>query len=168
MLQWLYMYVASVCSPCFIYFFRRMLQMRLSRGCAYFTHMLQVFYLDVAHVCNCFSCVSIACFECFSYCVCMLQLFHLDVSKSWMGVVQLWATCHTRLLHLPRRRAWRGAVQQEWRGAGSKEMWGSGAGKSHLCVQQALAWASGRAQGEWVRPEARALVLRFHKRDQIN
>jgi hypothetical protein len=34
MLQWIYAYVASVCSKCFTYFIR----------------MLQVFYLDVAYV----------------------------------------------------------------------------------------------------------------------
>jgi hypothetical protein len=36
MLQWLYMYVASVCSKCF----------------TYFGHMLQVFYLDVVICCS--------------------------------------------------------------------------------------------------------------------
>jgi hypothetical protein len=28
----------------------------LSRCCICFTHMLQIFYLDVAYVCNCFRC----------------------------------------------------------------------------------------------------------------
>ena len=33
-------------------FFRRMLQVCLSGCCICFTHMLQVFYLNVAYVCN--------------------------------------------------------------------------------------------------------------------
>jgi hypothetical protein len=51
MLQWLYMYVASICFKCFIYFRR----------------MLQVFYLDVAYV-------AVAIHIC---CKRMLQMFHL-------------------------------------------------------------------------------------------
>ena len=49
-------YVASVsinsdvCSKCFIYFFRRMLQVCLFGCYICFTHMLQVFYLNVAYV----------------------------------------------------------------------------------------------------------------------
>ena len=66
MLQWLYTYVANVCSQCFIYFFRRMLQVCLSGCCIFYTHMLQVFYLDVTYVCNgffkCFFNFSNACF----------------------------------------------------------------------------------------------------------
>jgi hypothetical protein len=68
-LQWLYMYVASVCPQCFIYSFRRMLQVCLSRCCICFTHMLQVFYLHVAYVSNgfqvFFASVSDTCFKCF-------------------------------------------------------------------------------------------------------
>ena len=52
MLQWLYTYVAKVCFQCFICVFGCMLQVCLS-GCSIcVTHMLQVFYLDVAYVCN--------------------------------------------------------------------------------------------------------------------
>ena len=72
MLQWLYTYVVNVCSQCFICFFRRMLQVCLSRCCISFTHMLQVFYLDVMYVCNdfqvflsVFASFSNACFMCF-------------------------------------------------------------------------------------------------------
>ena len=54
MLQWLFTYVAIVCPQCFICFFRRMLQACLSGCCICFTHMLQVFYLDVVYVCNYF------------------------------------------------------------------------------------------------------------------
>jgi hypothetical protein len=49
---------------------------------------LQVFHLDVTYVFTHMKCfrvffasVSYACFECFSYFVCILQVFHLDVSK---------------------------------------------------------------------------------------
>jgi hypothetical protein len=86
--------------------------------------MLQVFYVDVAYVCNCFSCI-FACvsgtyFEYFSCVVRMLQLFHLDVLKSRSGCCaccNVRATCHSCLLQLLRRRAWRGAAQQAWKGA---------------------------------------------------
>jgi hypothetical protein len=53
-----------------------------------FTHILQVFYLDVVYVCNNFknfSCVfasvSDECFKCFIVFRRMLQLLHMDVSK---------------------------------------------------------------------------------------
>jgi hypothetical protein len=49
---------------------------------------LQVFYLDVAYVCNdfqmfsgVFASVSDACFKCFICLFFMLQLLHMDVSK---------------------------------------------------------------------------------------
>jgi hypothetical protein len=79
MLQWLYTYVASVCSKCFL-LFKYMLQVCLSVCCICFTHTLQVFYLDVAYVFQwsfkCFqvfwqvfqtyvSSVSNTCFKCF-------------------------------------------------------------------------------------------------------
>jgi hypothetical protein len=88
MLQWLYKYVANVCSQCFIYFFKHMLQVCLS-GCSIsFTHVasvlsrcyyvyngsqvFQVFFLQVfrTHV----SSVS-------SVNRYMLQVLYLDVSK---------------------------------------------------------------------------------------
>jgi hypothetical protein len=74
MLQWLYMYVANVCSKCFIYFFRRKLHVRLSRCCICFTHMLQVFHLNIAHACNDFQVF----FQVFcQYFRRMLHVFHL-------------------------------------------------------------------------------------------
>jgi hypothetical protein len=66
--------VVHVCcqhlSIMFYLYFRRMLQVCLCERCTYFTHMLQVFYLDVAYVwnvflsvfsyfCKCFSCLQI-------------------------------------------------------------------------------------------------------------
>jgi hypothetical protein len=72
MLQWLYRYVASSCSQCFIRF------SDVCCRCVYldvayvFTHMMQVFYLDVVYVYNGFKCfsgvfasISDACFKCF-------------------------------------------------------------------------------------------------------
>jgi hypothetical protein len=54
--DWNVTYVAMAvhvcCTPIFISFFRHMLQVCLSECCIYFTHMLQVFYLDVVYVCN--------------------------------------------------------------------------------------------------------------------
>jgi hypothetical protein len=45
----MYMYIASVYSQCFIYFFFiRILQVCLSGYCICFAHMLQVFYLDIS------------------------------------------------------------------------------------------------------------------------
>jgi hypothetical protein len=38
--------------PLFHLFFKRMLQVCLSGCCIYFKHMLQVFCLDVAYICN--------------------------------------------------------------------------------------------------------------------
>ena len=101
MLQWLYTYVTKVCSKCFICFFRCILQVCLTGCCICFTHMLQVFYLDVAYVCNesvlsrCYVCLQwfSNVFRCFCKCFrrmlqvfhlssfCMLQLLHMDVSK---------------------------------------------------------------------------------------
>ena len=68
--------------PMFHLFFRCMLQVCLSGCCICFTHMLQVFYLDVAYVCNGFQ----AFFRCFCSSVSsifrrILQLLHRDVSN---------------------------------------------------------------------------------------
>jgi hypothetical protein len=68
--------VVHVCckrlSQCFICFFRSTLQVCLSGCYICFTYMLQVFYLDVAYVCNgfqvflgVFATVLYACFKCF-------------------------------------------------------------------------------------------------------
>jgi hypothetical protein len=83
MLQWLYTYISSVCSKCFICF-RRMLCRFYKSGsgcCIYlqsvcfkcfrcFIRMLQVFYLDIVYVCNGYARV-------FWYFRRMLQVFHL-------------------------------------------------------------------------------------------
>jgi hypothetical protein len=72
--------------PMFHLFFRRMLQVCLSGCYICFTYMLQMFYLDVAYVCNgfqvffmCFASVSDACFKCFIYLFFMLKVLHLNV-----------------------------------------------------------------------------------------
>jgi hypothetical protein len=68
-LDWGVAYVAMIVLVCYnclfpmfhLFFFRHMLQVCLSGCCICFTRILQVFYLDVAYVCNCFSSV----FMCF-------------------------------------------------------------------------------------------------------
>jgi hypothetical protein len=74
-------------------FFTRMLQVCLSGCCICFTYMLQVFYLDVAHVCNgfkCFSCifasVSYTYFKSFIY----LQTYVVSIACIWM-----WTCCNS-------------------------------------------------------------------------
>jgi hypothetical protein len=81
--------VVHVCckslSPMFHLFSKRMLQVCLSGCCICFTHMLQVYYLDVAYVCNVFQVffqvfqmhVSSVSSDFFVRCKCL----HLDVSK---------------------------------------------------------------------------------------
>jgi hypothetical protein len=59
MLHWLYTYVASSCFQCFICFFRRTLQVCLSRCCICFTHMF-------ANVFIWMWCMFLQCFKCFS------------------------------------------------------------------------------------------------------
>jgi hypothetical protein len=92
MLQWLYTYVASVCSQCFIYVFRRTLQVCLSGCCICFTHMLQAckcFILMFRMFAMIFKCISGVFFKCFQKHVSsvssiverMLQVLYLDVSK---------------------------------------------------------------------------------------
>jgi hypothetical protein len=113
MLQWLYTYVSSLSSKCFIYI-RHMLQVFSSICCksspdvaytcmlqAYFScgfrcfiRLLQVFHQNVAYMfavvfkyfSSVFASVSDACFKCFTCLLCMLQLLHLDVSKGRSGV----------------------------------------------------------------------------------
>jgi hypothetical protein len=84
-LQWLYKYVAMVCSQCFICVFRRMLQVFLSRYCICFTHMLQVFHVEVAYVFEwlhtCSPSVSNVYCKCFNYFGRMLPVLHLNVVK---------------------------------------------------------------------------------------
>jgi hypothetical protein len=73
-----------------------MLQVCLSGSCICVTHMLQVFYVDVAYVCNnfqvlsgIFASVSDACFKCF---IC-LQMYDASVAsgcfKSILGVAHI-------------------------------------------------------------------------------
>jgi hypothetical protein len=88
-LQWLYTYVASVRFQSFICVFRRMSQVCLSGCCICFTHILQVFYLNVAYVCNGFQTFSGVFFPVFHKHVSsvssifrrILQVLHLDVLK---------------------------------------------------------------------------------------
>jgi hypothetical protein len=102
MLQELYMYVVNVYSQCFIYFFRCKLQVCLSGCCICFTHILQVFYLDAAFVCNGFQVLQMffqvfsdACFKCFIY----LQTYVASVapryfkSRSDVAHVTMWPDC---------------------------------------------------------------------------
>ena len=82
-------YVASVCSKCFICFQMYVAASVLSGCYIYFTHMLQVFYLDVAYVSHTFCKCSIStlhmfhtyiikvCFRCF---VCVRRMLHPNVS----------------------------------------------------------------------------------------
>jgi hypothetical protein len=87
MLQWLR--ACDVCSKCFIYFFIHKLQVYLSGCCICFTHILQVFYLDIAYACIgfqvffwCIASVSDVCCKCLLTCFeRMLQVFHLDATK---------------------------------------------------------------------------------------
>jgi hypothetical protein len=103
MLQWLYTYVASVCSKCFICFQTYAANV-LSGCCICFTQMLQVFYLDVACLTMTFKCFQVFC-KCYVCCKCfscferMLQVFHLDVTKIDLVLHMLqWA-------HLPQQPA---------------------------------------------------------------
>jgi hypothetical protein len=80
-LQWLYTYVAKVCYQCFICVFGRILQVCLSRYCIYFTHMLQLFYLDVAYVCNGFRCFFQVFQKYVSSIFFYMLMLYLDVSK---------------------------------------------------------------------------------------
>jgi len=66
-----------------------MLQVCLSRCCIRFKRVLQVFYLDVAYVCNAFQVFFLVLLQVFQTHVssvstiffCMLQVLHPDVSK---------------------------------------------------------------------------------------
>jgi hypothetical protein len=102
MLQWLYTYVASFCCQCLICVFsRHTLQLCLFGCCICFTHMLQVFYLDVAYVLQWFSCVLAsvldACFKCFIY----LQTYiAIVVSRCFKSRSVLHLAPHFLLPHL--------------------------------------------------------------------
>jgi hypothetical protein len=71
--------------PMFHLFFRRMLEVCLSGCCICFTYMFQVFYLDVAYVCNDFQ-VFLRVFQTHvssvsSFFRRILQVLHLDILK---------------------------------------------------------------------------------------
>jgi hypothetical protein len=126
MLQWLCMYVSSVsskcsaisngCCTCFIWvlhIFQTYVAIFHPNVSYVFTHMLQVFLLDVAYILQwlhvCFSCVSDACGKCFNCFGHILQMFPLDVAKvdlvlhmlQWTSFVataccSCWARLHAR------------------------------------------------------------------------
>jgi hypothetical protein len=105
--------VVHVCcqylSLMFYLYFRRMLQVCLSECCTYFTHMLQVFYLDVANVCNVFSSVFsyfCKCFRrmvfklpsdlCCKSCIHILQTYVPSVSEvCYKCFISMWSWCCT-------------------------------------------------------------------------
>jgi hypothetical protein len=111
MLQWLYMYVASSCSQCFICFFRRMLQVYLSRCCICF-HIydanvlsrccvcLQWFQVIFRCLCRCFRCMfqmfHLFSDVCCNYCICMFKTRSSVVSPPHLSAVS------------PRCQAWEG------------------------------------------------------------
>jgi hypothetical protein len=138
MLQWLYMSLSSVCSKCFI-LFSTFIASDSSRCCKYFKRTSQLFYLDVAYVCNgfqefscAFASVLDACGKYFSRFVWILQMFHLDVSKVDRDVAHVakWLTYHNRLLHQLGRRAcaWGSGGMERCSavGAGSGGLWRQG------------------------------------------
>jgi hypothetical protein len=96
-------YVSSV-------FSRRMLQLCLSGCCICFTHMLHVFYSDIAYGCNGFSSMFRVCFQVFQKHVSsvtsafrrMLQPLYLDVSK----VDRVLHLCSSHLLLHSLSRSW--------------------------------------------------------------
>jgi hypothetical protein len=69
-------------------FFGRTLQVCLFGCCIYFTHMMQVFYLDVAHVCNgfqvfsgVFATIQMHVFKCFICLLLYVANLYLNISK---------------------------------------------------------------------------------------
>jgi hypothetical protein len=113
MLQWLYTYVTSFYSQCLICVFsRHMLQVCLFGCCICFTHMLQVFYLDVAYVLQWFSyvlaSVSDACFKCF---ICLQTYVAIVVSRCFKSRSVLHLAPHFLLHRL-------GVSSSSWRWLG--------------------------------------------------
>jgi hypothetical protein len=98
MLQWLYNYVTSFCSQCFICFFRRMLQVRLSICCTCFTHMsvsvlsgcCVCFYNSFKYFLGVFTSVLDACLKCF---ICLQTYVASATSECFKN---------RSVLHLPR------------------------------------------------------------------
>jgi hypothetical protein len=80
-------------------FFRRMLQVCLSGCSIYFTHMLQVFYLDVTFVCNSFkvflSVFASASDVCFKYFICILLYVVSITSECFKSIPRscAWDAC---------------------------------------------------------------------------
>jgi hypothetical protein len=116
MLQWLYMYISSL-SPMFHLLLRRTLQACLDAAYV-FTHILEVFYLDIVYVCNCFQMF----LQLFQMHVQVFRLFFLYVAsvasecfKNRLGVIHgihvgSWRRCGT--CDVRRRRAPRGCEMQ--------------------------------------------------------
>ena len=94
MLQWLYTYVASVRSKCFICFFRSILQVCIFGCCICFTHMLQEYVRNVSVVlvlcCN--RCFHVASCNCFIW---MLHMFQTHVAS----VCSKYFICFRHMLH---------------------------------------------------------------------
>jgi hypothetical protein len=152
MLQWLYTYIGNVCSKCFIYFFRRILQM-----C----------YLDVAYVSHiCCKCLIwmlhmllqwlFKCFQVFlqvfqkhvssvsSVFRCVLQIFHPLVSK--VNRYCCWGpTCRSKRSN--------GEVE----GARAISVWGQEA-RTTFGRARAPMWAC-KTECRRVRPDVQALAL---------
>jgi hypothetical protein len=106
------------------------------RCCNYYIWMLHMFAI-VFQVFSCvFACVSCTYFECFSYFVRILQLFHLDVSKIDSGCRACCNVSHLPQLPTAAARApcMEGSGVASVEGAGSREAWGSGADGPCLCV----------------------------------
>ena len=86
------------------------------------THMLQVFYLDVAYVCNVFQVflgVSDACFKCFICLFCMFQVLLLDISK---GECFVCLFCIFQVLLLDVSKVdWVLHMRCAWEAAGARE-----------------------------------------------
>jgi hypothetical protein len=97
-------------------FSRRMLQVCLSGCCICFTHMLQVYYLDVAYVCNVFQVF----FQVFQMHVSSVssdffvryKCLHLDVLKSRSGVAHE--------MHMGNRRGHEWSLRGHTGGTGSR------------------------------------------------
>jgi hypothetical protein len=136
MLQWLYTYVASVCSKCFICFFPTYVA-------SVFILMLHMFHTYVASVLSgCCICLQLffKCFYmCFRHMFRMFQPFCTYIAIILFGCFKSRSGCNmSHLPHLLGRRAWR-----EWRGRGKR---GGVARQARLCVQQAQAQALQQAR----------------------
>jgi hypothetical protein len=146
-LQWLYTYVASVCSKCFIYFpsvHYKCVYMDVAYvsriRCKCFIWMLHMFFNDISSVFRCFCKCFRRMFQVFQMHVSsvssvftrMLQMFHPDVLK--INRMLLLGT------HLPQQASERGS-----RGGASGLRVGSGAtGDVRTARAPTWVWTSGR------------------------